>query len=232
MNRTDDMMTLLDAWFLAERGEDHSKAIENQEKRGQAEVVRTQRLPRKLNDHSVPREIFWAGTTQDMDYETKRQITSANIEAYTRIQYEKMGIEIISETDDLFWNVKLPEGWEVKATNHSMWNEVRDNKGRKRMTFFYKAAFYDKSAFSNLQTRFQLDVTHTANPDSDYEVWKASDFQGTVKDGEVIICQTKCIPATGDYSKDDKIKDGLLEELKLFMKDHWPEYKSVHAYWD
>ena len=232
MNRADDMMTLLDAWLLSERGEDPSKAIENQEKRGQAEVVRTQRLPRKINDHNVPHEIFWSGTTQDMDYETKRQITSANTEAYTRVQYEKMGIEIISEADDLFWNIKLPEGWEVKATDHSMWNEVRDHKGRKRMTFFYKAAFYDRSAFSNLQTRFQLDVSHTADPDSDYEIWKASDFQGTVKDGDVIICQTRGVPATGDYSKDDKIKDELWEELRTFMDEHWPEYKDVHAYWD
>lgn len=232
MNKVDDMMTLLDAWLLSERGEDPAKAIENQEKRGQAEVVRNQRLPRKINDHNVPHEIFWVGTTPDMDYEMKRRITSANIEAYTRVQYEKMGIEIISEANDLFWNVELPEGWAVKATDHSMWNEVRDSKGRKRMTFFYKAAFYDRSAFSNLQTRFQLDVTHTADPDSDYEIWKASDFQGTVKDGEAIIYQTRCIPATGDYSKDDKIKDGLWEELKVFMKDHWPEYNNVHAYWD
>lgn len=232
MNRTDDMMTFLDAWFLSKRGEDPSKAIENQEKRGQAEVVRTQRLPRKINDHTVPHEIFWSGTAQEMDYEIKRQITSANAEAYTRVQYEKMGIEIIDEADELFWNVKLPEGWEVKATDHSMWNEVRDNKGRKRMTFFYKAAFYDRSAFANLQTRYQLDVTHIADPDSDYDVWKASDLQGTVKDGDIIIYQTGCIPATGDYSKDDRIKDELWKELKAFMSEHWPEYKDVHSYWD
>lgn len=232
MNKTDTMMTFLEAWLLAERGEDPSKAIENQEKRGQAEVVRTQRLPRKLNDHKIPREIFWAGTAQEMDYETKRQITSANIEAYTRVQYEKMGIEIVDEADDLFWNVKLPNGWEVKATDHSMWNEVVDNNGRKRMTFFYKAAFYDRSAFSNLQTRFQLDVTHTADPSADYNVWEASDFQGTIKDGDIIICQTRCVPATGDYSKDSKTRDELWEELRMFMNEHWPEYENVHAYWD
>jgi hypothetical protein len=167
-----------------------------------------------------------------MGYDTKRAITTQNVEAYTKVEYEKMGIEIINEANDLFWNVKLPEGWEVKATDHSMWNEVRDNKGRKRMTFFYKAAFYDRDAFSNLQTRFQLDVTHTADPEAGYEVWKASDFQGTIKDGDVIICQTRCVPATGDYSKDDKIKDELWEELRAFMQEHWPEYKEVHAYWD
>lgn len=232
MNRADDMMTLFDAWLLSERGEDPSKAIENQEKRGQAEVVRTQRLPRKINDHNVPREIFWAGVPQTTDYDTKRAITTENVENYTKAEYKKMGIKIISEADDLFWNVKLPKGWEIKATDHAMWNEVRDDKGRKRMTFFYKAAFYDRSAFSNLQTRFQLEVTHTADPNSSYEIWKASDFQGTVKDGDVIICQTRCVPATGDYDKDDKVKDELWEELRTFMDEHWPKYKDVHAYWN
>lgn len=39
MNRADDIMTLLDAWLLSERGEDPSKAIENQEKRGQQSSI-------------------------------------------------------------------------------------------------------------------------------------------------------------------------------------------------
>ena len=227
----DNMMTFIDAWLLSERGEDPSKAIENQERRGQAEVVRTQRLPRKINGNSLPNEIFFAGVSNNMDYETRREITGANVEAYTRVQYEKLGIEIISEHDELFWNVKLPEGWEIKPTDHSMWNELLDNKGRKRMTFFYKAAFYDRDAFSNLQTRYQLDVTHIADS-ADYDLWKKSDIQGTVKDGDAVIYQTKCVPAVEDYSEEDEIKSGLWEELKTFMNEHYPDYKNVHAYWD
>lgn len=231
MKDMDNMMTFIDAWLLSERGEDPSKAIENQERRGQAEVVRTQRLPRKINGNSLPNEIFFAGVSNNMDYETRREITGANVEAYTRVQYEKLGIEIISEHDELFWNVKLPEGWEIKPTDHSMWNELLDNKGRKRMTFFYKAAFYDRDAFSNLQTRYQLDVTHIADS-ADYDLWKKSDIQGTVKDGDAVIYQTKCVPAVEDYSEEDEIKSGLWEELKTFMNEHYPDYKNVHAYWD
>ena len=230
--KMDNMMTFFDAWFLSERGEDPSKAIENQERRGQAAVVRTSKLPKKLNSHKVPNAILWSGTTEDMDYNTKREITSANIEAYTRVQYEKIGITIISEDDDLFWNVKLPDGWEIKATDHPMWNEVIDDKGRKRITFFYKAAFYDRDAFSNLQTRFQLDVTHTADPNSDYDVWRASDIQGMVKDGDKIIYQTECIPAVKDYAEEDAIKKKLWEEIRTFMDKNWPEYKDVYAYWE
>ena len=232
MKNLDNMMTFLDALFLSEKGEDPSKAIENQEKRGQAEIVRTQRLPKKINSNCVPREIFFSGIFDNMDYETRRQITDANVEAYTRVQYEKMGIEIISEHDELFWNVKLPKGWEIKPTSHSMWNELLDNKGRKRISFFYKAAFYDRDAFSNLQTRYQLDVTHIADPASSYEIWKKSDIQGTIKDGDRIIYQTTCVPAVEDYSEQDAIQTKLWEELRTFMNEHYPDYKNVHAYWD
>ena len=231
-NKMDEMFTLLDAWMLSERGEDPSKAIENQERRGQAKVTKAQRLPKRIHDHNVPNDIFFMNVTDNMDYEKRREITRQNVEAYTRVQYEKMGIDIVNDFDDLFWNVKLPEGWEIKATEHPMWNEVRDAQGRKRMTFFYKAAFYDRDAFSNLQTRFQLEVTHTADPGEDYNVWSKSNYRGTIKDGDVVILQTRELPPTGNYAEDDKLKDLLWEELETFMKEHWPKYKDVHAYWE
>lgn len=142
-----------------------------------------------------------------------------------------MGIVINDEYDDLFWNVTLPDGWEIKATNHDMWNELYDDKGRIRATIFYKAAFYDRDAFINFKTRYSIQVTHIGDP-KDYEVWVKSDLQGTVKDGETIIFSTECIPSTGDYFKDDKIIKSLGVELAKYMKDHYPEYKDIHAYWN
>ena len=52
-----------------------SKAIENQERRGQQSVVRNQRLPKKLNDMSVPREVRWNGVEDSMEWEERKQIT-------------------------------------------------------------------------------------------------------------------------------------------------------------
>ena len=141
-------------------------------------------------------------------------------------------IEIIEEYDDLFWSVKLPEGWEIRATDHTMWNELIDNKGRKRASFFYKAAFYDRDAFINFNTRFQVSVDHVADPATDYDVWKASDYQGIVKDGGVVIYSTKCVSVTGSYDGDDKVKKPLWKELENFMKEHWPDYENTDAYWD
>lgn len=224
----DTMLTLLDTWMSIEEGKNPSEAIERQEKRGQEEMVRKQRLPKKIHSTSIPSEFYLKDITANMDYEARKIIEDRNLIDYTREQYKKMGIIVIDEHDDLFWNVGLPEGWEIKATDHTMWNELIDNKGRKRAEFFYKAAFYDRDAFIRFETRFNLKVDRVAPYDVDYEVWEKSDFIGTIKDGEVIIYQTRTVPPSGDYFKDDKIK----EELETFMKNHYPDYKNIHAYWD
>lgn len=223
----DDMI-----WMYAMAGEAPSKAIEDQEKRGQQSVVRNQRLPKKMNEHSVPRDVFWNNIKDFMTWEEQAKIRTQNIIEHTKQQYEKMGIVIIDEYDDLFWNVKLPEGWKIKATEHSMWNNLFDNKGRKRANFFYKAAFYDRDAFINFDTRFQMSVGHIADSGEDYKIWSTSDYQGTIKDGDVIICSTRCVPVTGSYAEDDKVKESLWKELEDFMNDHYPDYKNIHAYWD
>ncbi len=58
-----------------------------------------------------------------------------------------MGVKVLDAADDLFVNVQLPDGWRKKPTDHSMWSELLDDKGVKRAAIFYKAAFYDRSAF-------------------------------------------------------------------------------------
>ena len=232
MNNNDNMITFMDAILYAMEGENPSKAIENQERRGQQSVVRNQRLPKKLNDHSVPREVRWNGVEDSMEWEERNRIVTQNNIEYTKQQYEKMGITIVKEYDDLFWSVSLPECWKIEATDHSMWNNLFDNNGRKRANFFYKAAFYDRDAFINFDTRYHATVDHVADANSNYEVWKSSDYQGTVKDGETVIFSTECVPATGSYDGDDKVKDALQKKLDQYMEANYPDYKNIHAYWN
>ena len=47
----------------------------------------------------------------------------------------------------LFIECKLPAGWKITPTDHSMWSHVYDEQGTKRAEIFYKAAFYDERAF-------------------------------------------------------------------------------------
>ena len=97
-------------------------AIEQQEAEGQKQLVASSQLPVKVNS---PRGIVAAE------------------------KYAELGIDVVgnSKNDNLFLDVILPEGWELKATGHSMWNQLIDKEGREVATIFYKAAFYDREAF-------------------------------------------------------------------------------------
>ncbi len=75
-----------------------------------------------------------------------------NLRGNAREQLEAAGVKFgdVVEGDSLFQYVELPEGWEKRATSHSMWSELVDETGTVRATIFYKAAFYDRDAFLNL----------------------------------------------------------------------------------
>lgn len=71
-----------------------------------------------------------------------------------RQDLEKLGFvfgENIDGDSGLFVQVKMPKGWKKRATEHSMWSELIDDKGEARASIFYKAAFYDRSAFLRLK---------------------------------------------------------------------------------
>ena len=96
--------------------------IEAQEAQGQAELCR--------NSGVLPKNMMH-GCTQE--------------------KLEEMGITFGEVADDIFVNVTLPKGWEIKPTDHSMWTELVDETGTKKAAIFYKAAFYDRNAHISLE---------------------------------------------------------------------------------
>lgn len=66
---------------------------------------------------------------------------------------EKLGVKVIHRHghDSLFCDVELPQGWTKRATDHSMWSELVDDKGQVVASIFYKAAFYDRDAFISVK---------------------------------------------------------------------------------
>lgn len=56
------------------------------------------------------------------------------------------------KNDPLFRPATLPEGWRKEGSDHAMWSYVVDELGRRRVSVFYKAAFYDREAFMSLET--------------------------------------------------------------------------------
>lgn len=104
-----------------------SRVIEEQERAGQNELLRSMQLPRNM------------GRRED---------------------YEKLGFRFAEVSgkqvtgDKLFLDAALPTGWKKVATDHSMWSNLVDAKGRVRARIFYKAAFYDRDAHMHLIPRF------------------------------------------------------------------------------
>lgn len=52
--------------------------------------------------------------------------------------------------DPIFRPATLPTGWKREASDHSMWSHIVDERGIRRASIFYKAAFYDRSAAMHL----------------------------------------------------------------------------------
>lgn len=99
---------------------DFSKFIEAQEAQGQREFVESTLLPKRVNSPMAWEKLLSLGATRGDDF------------------------------DDLFVNATLPPGWSKVATRHSMWSDLVDGRGLIRGSVFYKAAFYDRDAFFDI----------------------------------------------------------------------------------
>ena len=183
--------------------------IEAQEAQGQADFVANETLPRKCG----------FGTT--------------------RQQIEAIGIVFGENVDDLFVSVKLPEGWRKSATGHSMHNDLLDEKGRRRASIFYKAAFYDRSASIDLCNRYRVSVNPvTGWDDPDY---RQSGWHCVVSDCESVISTSGQIEPEPPYDCDEQRaewlawhdkKDGLAKSGQSWLDEHYPDWRDPVAYWD
>lgn len=172
--------------------------IEAQERAGQLEQAIASTLPRHVN----------SGTWE---------------------QLEEMGVERLGPVpgDDLFVNVELPKGWRKQPTDHAMWSNLLDDKGRTRATIFYKAAFYDRDAHINVERRFSTSYK------SDSTEFGKGPFYGIAEDadGEVIF-RTATIAVDETLGNDSEVRDRVRGEARRWLERNFPDYENPLAYWD
>lgn len=172
--------------------------IEAQEAAGQAAFVRSETLPKEM------------------------------LHGCTREKLEAMGIRFGEDADDLFVFVTLPEGWTKRPTDHSMWSELLDEKGRKRAGIFYKAAFYDRNAHISLDRRYRVDAYNSCTADgSPAEYGKHTHFQTVVKDGEATIFVGE-VRGKDNY----QLSDEHGKQATAWLEEHFPDWRDEMAYWD
>lgn len=171
---------------------DVGNAIINQEKRGQMDVVNREILPRDLriyDDARTPEEL-----------------------------YQALGIEVLGDADDLFFNVKLPDGWHKKGTEHQMHSDVLDSKGRGRIHIFYKAAFYDRAAHASIERRYGFHQLY----DNGFLPF------AIITDGGNEIARIS-VPTSADDG------DGYNSHRaagEAYLAEHYPDWRNPFAYWD
>jgi hypothetical protein len=92
---------------------------------------------------------------EGMEAQGQRQFVNSQVlpvRMGDRAEYEALGFTFGEpvEGDRLFVNATLPDGWEKRPSDHSMWSHIYDADGNERVAIFYKAAFYDRDAFMRL----------------------------------------------------------------------------------
>jgi hypothetical protein len=136
---------------------------------------------------------------------------------------EKLGFKFLKNVDDIFVNVVMPAGWKKVPTDHSMWSDLIDDKGRKRASIFYKAAFYDRSAHMRLNRRFNVSRNYNL---------KDNELQFQVTDCESVVFQTEIIKTTTKYDETyNKIESTLRKEAANWLLSRYPDSDDVLAYW-
>lgn len=137
-----------------------------------------------------------------------------------------MGIKVVEKTeeDELFLTVKLPNGWKIERTDHSLWTKLVDDKGRQRATIFYKAAFYDRDSFINFSTRYNWQGSYDNEDGISYFVKD----NGT---GEILF-ETEIMSKDVNQQNYFKKQDDLQEQCKEFLEVKFPDHENINAYWD
>jgi hypothetical protein len=180
------------------------RAIEDMEAAGQAELVKADVLPTDIR----PDKATGAG----------------------RAALKAAGVKVLGpvEGDEIFQHVELPQGWTKRATEHAMWSTLHDERGRERARIFYKAAFYDRSAYIGLITRFVVvcdyDAKHLAYSvrDSGREIQRFEDTSHIQPSGG----------ATEDKEAFWKRERELRKEADAWLAARYPNHHDVAAYWD
>lgn len=207
------------------------------------------------------------GTSNMIEEMEKQGQTSVNnsdtlpTEGSENPNWAKVGVKFGDkvEGDELFRYVELPAGWKKQSTGHSMWNNLVDEKGRIRASFFYKAAFYDRGANIHMVRRYSAtyaqqggDEAPVADPcfavvkDGDKEIWRSlvAYRKETKEEAAERSSQARAAMEVATTAKEkqklsnltDNYPEGsyrVAERIACEYLDlHFPLWGDTTAYWD
>lgn len=148
----------------------------------------------------------------------------------TREQFETVGIKFGEDADDLFVNCELPFGWTKRPTEHSMWSELVDEKGRVRALIFYKGAFYDRNAHMSLSRRFVPGCMPEGGWEQKYDNETCARVAYVKDCGEIVWQSTPVAPS--EQMAWYLIDEYLCRVARKWLNENYPDWENPLAYWD
>lgn len=91
------------------------------------------------------------------EWRIARQENAYNQALSVEDKLELIGFTDIQVSDHLFFICKPPAGWTRNTEGY--WTTIKDDKGRDRISMFYKGAIYDQRAHVNFLA-FEYDLTN------------------------------------------------------------------------
>ena len=162
----------------------------------------------------------------------------------------------LSGSSELMQTVILPPGWHKRGDGGGYWTNVLDDLGRKRASYFYKGAFYDRDAFLHLSRRFRAAYTQDDGQrddpvtpiieDGGKIIWRGTPVpHQEFKHGEFLDeegNQTDC-PDCGDRYERKVANcntcgcrafptDMAQHQAVEVLKQYYPDWEDPAAYWD
>jgi hypothetical protein len=151
---------------------------------------------------------------------------------------QKLGFNIGDAVDELFTVVHLPPGWKKQPTEHSMWSDLLDERGRIRASIFYKAAFYDRRAHIHWNSPVTTALFYTEDGKNQYDHPRGigGSLVGVVKlDGKEIWRSDVVVVESGAsdiLQKQRWLKEEGIGQLCAKQADIlFPDRQNPFAYW-
>ena len=169
-----------------------------------------------------------SGIIEAQEVQGQRELVRSSVlpaEFRHRAAFERLGFTFGEPVagDSLFVNATLPPGWTRQGSDHAMWSYLLDDKGRRRVSVFYKAAFYDRDARMSLDQRYKIGRDYDA-PEN-VSVVRVKDHDGTV----LWESERVTIPAGEKrWNTDDRLEAQAHEWLTA----NRPAWRDVIAAWD
>lgn len=133
-----------------------------------------------------------------------------------------------AQPDRLLTLVRLPDGWSKRRTDHHLYTDLLDEKGRKRASIFFKASFHDRDAFvtpcRRLSTRRDWDLEK-----------KSKRYAAEALDGETVIFRTeeRTIPeGNTDRMAEFTIGREVEAEAAEWLNRSYPGWEKASSYWE